>query len=64
MGGAPKPPDLTGRLMDAADDIDELSRSELQVLLRQAAHTIETLRTLFGIKDEILLEDEPPAGNA
>lgn len=57
-------PDITDRLFDAADDVDNLSRSDVQILLRQAAHTIMTLRDLIGIRDEVILEDEPPAGSA
>lgn len=56
--------DFVDRLMDAADRVDELSRSEIQVLLRLAAEDIRTLRTLVGIRDEVWIENEPPEGNA
>lgn len=56
--------DIAKQLMSAADNIDEMSRTELQVLLRLSAETIKRLRELIQIRDDILLEDEPPAGNA
>lgn len=56
--------DIVTQLLDAADGIDPLTRSELQVLLRRAALDIDTLRKLVGIRDEVWLEDVPPEGNA
>lgn len=56
--------DMIERLMHAADHLEDLSRSDLQVLLRQAAIDIETLRTLVTIRDELWLEDAPPEGTA
>lgn len=57
-------PDLSDQLLNAADRVDELSRSELQVLLRKAALTIRDLRTIIKVRDEVWLEDEPPEGRA
>lgn len=56
------PKDIVERLLEAADQVDELSRSDLQVLLRQAAIDIRTLRELVGIRDEVWLEDAKPEG--
>jgi len=58
-----KAKDIVPQLLDAADEIDSMRRADLQVLLRRAADDIETLRKLVGIRDEVWLEDEPPAGN-
>lgn len=54
--------DIIDELLEGADRIDELSRSELQVLLRKAALDIETLRKLVGIRDEVWLETTKPEG--
>lgn len=58
------PKDIVERLLHAADEIDGLSRSDLQILLRQAAIDIRTLRQLVGIRDEVWLETTKPEGNA
>lgn len=58
-----KPPDIVDRLLEAADAPEALSRSDMQVLLRQAALDIKTLRELVGIRDEVWLEDAEPEGN-
>lgn len=55
--------DIAERLLDAADRIDELSPSDLQILLRKAALDIQTLRKLVGIRDEVWLETTKPEGN-
>jgi len=55
--------DIIDQLFEAADRIDDMSRSELQVLLRKAALDIETLRKLVGIRDEVWLETTKPEGN-
>lgn len=56
--------DITIRLAVAALDTEDLDPGELEALLREAITVIETLRTLVGIKQEILLEDIEPEGNA
>ena len=56
-------PDIVDRLLDAAEKLDDMTRSEIQVILRQAAIDIRTLRDLVGIRDEIWLEDIKPEGN-
>lgn len=55
--------DIIDQLLEGADRIDEVSRSELQVLLRKAALDIETLRKLVGIRDEVWLETTKPEGS-
>lgn len=55
--------DIAEKLIDAADNLDKLPRSELQVLLRKAATDIQTLRELVGIRDEVWLETTKPEGN-
>lgn len=55
--------DIIDQLLEGADRIEEVSRSELQVLLRKAALDIETLRKLVGIRDEVWLETTKPEGS-
>lgn len=55
--------DIIDQLLAAADRVDEMGRSELQVLLRKAAIDIGTLRKLVGIRDEVWLETTKPEGN-
>lgn len=55
--------DIIDQLMDAAERVEELDRSDLQVLLRRAAIDIGTLRELVGLRDEVLLEDVEPEGH-
>lgn len=55
--------DIIEQLLEAADGIDDMSRSDLQILLRKAAIDIETLRKLVGIRDEVWLETTKPEGN-
>jgi hypothetical protein len=56
--------DIVTQLLDAADGIDALTRSALQVLLRRAALDIDTLRKLVDIRDEVWLESVPTEGSA
>lgn len=56
--------DILPRLNFCADNVDDIPVSDLEAILREAASTIETLRTLVGIKDEIHLEGIEPIGNA
>jgi hypothetical protein len=51
--------DVISRLLARAD-----SGSSDAELLREAAETIETLRVLVGIRQEIELEDSEPEGRA
>jgi hypothetical protein len=62
MADAPKT-DIVDRLLAAADEIDGFDRAKLQVLLRQAAVDIRTLRMLIGIRDEVWLESADPEGH-
>ncbi len=59
----PRKPDILYRLRFYADHVDDVPDTELEAILRESAETIETLRTLVGIKEEIWLEDEPPQGH-
>ena len=52
--------DILERLWAAAAKADPVDAP----LLLEAAKTIETLRTLVGIREEIELEDEEPQGHA
>ncbi|MFC3637710.1 hypothetical protein ACFONL_10035 [Camelimonas fluminis] len=52
--------DIVPRLLAAA----VREREKTAVLLKEAADTIETLRVLVGIREEVELEDAVPAGNA
>lgn len=63
MSDEPRKPDILNRLRFYADHIDDAPASGLEAILREAAETIETLRTLVGIKEEIWLEDVEPEGN-
>lgn len=63
MTEEPRKPDILHRLRFYADHIDNVPAEELEAVLREAAETIETLRTLVGIKEEIWLEDEPLQGH-
>lgn len=56
--------DITIRLAVAGLDPESVEPAEMEALLREAITVIETLRTLVGIKAEILLEDIEPEGNA
>lgn len=56
--------DITIRLAVAALDPESVAPAEMEALLREAIAVIDTLRTLVGIKAEILLEDIEPEGNA
>jgi len=56
--------DITIRLAVAALDPESVEPAEMEALLREAITVIDTLRTLVGIKAEILLEDIEPEGNA
>ncbi|WP_029073604.1 hypothetical protein [Kaistia adipata] len=55
--------DITIRLALAALDTEDVDPAELEALLREAITTIETLRVLVGIREEIELEDIEPEGN-
>ncbi|MBN9308349.1 MAG: hypothetical protein J0I99_00815 [Devosia sp.] len=57
------PKDIIERLLEAADQVDEVARSDLQIPLRQAAIDIQTLRDLVGIREEVWLEDAKPEGS-
>ncbi len=54
-------PDIVERLRHAASFA---ASDERRALLIDAAETIETLRTLLAIRDEIELEDTEPEGHA
>ncbi|MCX5581507.1 hypothetical protein [Kaistia terrae] len=56
--------DITVRLSLAALDPESVEPSAMAELLLDALDTIETLRTLIGIRAEIELEDIEPEGNA
>jgi hypothetical protein len=55
-------PDILIRLREAAAAIG--IAPETRHLLLEAVETIETLRVLVGIRDEIELEDTEPEGHA
>jgi len=57
-------PDIVLRLRDLAHQVDDVPVRDIVTALREAAETIETLRVLVGIREEIELEDMPPEGNA
>lgn len=59
----PRMPDILLRLRDSADHVDSISPDEMTALLLEAKETIEILRMLIAIQDEILLEDEQPQGH-
>jgi len=63
MTDAPRKPDILHRLRFYADNVDDVPAADLEAILREAATTVETLRTLVGIKEEIWLEDVEPEGN-
>jgi hypothetical protein len=55
---------VSAALRLVAEAPHELSEDELKRLLLDAADVIETLHKLVAIRDDILLEDGPAAGNA
>lgn len=59
----PRKPNILFRLRFYADHVDDVPVADLEAILREAAETIEAMRTLLGIKEEIWLEDEPPQGH-
>lgn len=63
MTEKPRKPDILYRLRFYADHVADVPATDLEAVLREAAETIETLRTLIGFKEEIWLEDVPPEGN-
>jgi len=56
--------DITIRLAVAALDPESVEPAEMEALLREAIAIIETLRTLVGLRAEVLLEAIEPEGNA
>ena len=62
----PKDPkeDITIRLTVAALDAAAFDPAEIEALMREAVTTIELLRVMVGIREEIELEDIEPEGNA
>lgn len=63
MSDGPKE-DITIRLAMAALDTQDVDPADMEALLREAIKTIELLRVLVGIREEIELEDIEPEGNA
>lgn len=57
-------PDIAARLADMAAHPDLFTKKELAAVMLEAVETIETLRILVGIRQEIELEDAEPEGNA
>ena len=56
--------DITIRLAIAALDPEVFDPAEIESLLREAIATIELLRVMVGIREDIELEDIEPEGNA
>lgn len=56
--------DITIRLALAALDPQSVEPGDMEALLREAIKTIELLRVLVGIREDIELEDIEPEGNA
>jgi hypothetical protein len=52
-------PDIVERLLDGADEIDCMSKPEVQELLRAAALDIEARRKMADIREGIMLEERP-----
>ena len=63
MSDDPRKPDILYRLRFYADHVDDVPVKDIEEILREAAAAIVLLRDLVGIKEEILLEDEPPQGH-
>lgn len=57
-------PDIAARLTDMGSRPDLFTKKELAAVMLEAVETIETLRILVGIRQEIELEDAEPEGNA
>lgn len=64
MTGEGRVPDILYRLRFYADHVDDVPVADLEAIMREAAEDIKILRDLAGIKNDILLEDMPPEGNA
>lgn len=56
--------DILDEMREAANGLEDVPVEDIEALLRRAIETIETLRVLVGIREEIELEDAPPAGRA
>lgn len=63
MNDEPRKPNILYRLRFYADHVDDVPAADLEAILRESARTIEAMRTLLGIKEEIWLEDVEPEGN-
>jgi hypothetical protein len=56
--------DIINQLKATHRDLETMTPDEVRAVLAEAISIIRTLRDLIGIKEDILLEDEPPAGSA
>lgn len=56
--------DIINKLKALHRDIETTSPENARAVLEEAIETMRTLRTLIQIRDEIVLEDTPPEGNA
>ncbi len=56
--------DIINKLKATHRDLEKLSPAEIRAVLEEAIETMRTLRTLIGIRDDILLKDIEPEGNA
>jgi hypothetical protein len=52
-------PDIVERLLDSADEINSMSKSELQELLREAALDTKARRKMADIRQGIMIEERP-----
>lgn len=56
--------DIINKLKDTHRDLENMSPEDVRLVLAEAIDVMRTLRTLIGIRDDILLENAPPGGNA
>jgi hypothetical protein len=56
--------DILNKLKATHRDLEKMSPEDVRAVLEESIEIIRTLRDLIGIKEEIILEDMPPEGNA
>jgi hypothetical protein len=56
--------DIINKLKALHRDLETMPPANARAIIEEAIETMRTLRDLIGIRDDIILEDMPPEGNA
>jgi predicted unusual protein kinase regulating ubiquinone biosynthesis (AarF/ABC1/UbiB family) len=56
--------DIINKLKALHSDLETTSPEDARLVIEEAIETLRILRELIGIRDDILLEDTPPEGDA